>query len=193
MGLWLLQQARAVWERTGRSYSYPELVSLAEAAPPGGPLVDPNDEVFTAPDDMVKEIRSFCRATGQELPKGPPAVVRCILESLALSYGCTLGRLSSILGRTFDTVHVVGGGSQNALLNQFTADATGLPVYAGPVEATVAGNVLVQALATGRVTSPQEIRRIVRQSFPLAEYQPREAAYWEDRREEYEKLLGQLY
>ncbi len=190
MGLWLLQQARAAWEREGRSYSYPELVGLGEDAPPGGPLVDPNKEVFTAPDDMVEEIGSFCRATGQEPPEEPPEVVRCILESLALSYARTLGRLSGILDRRFGAVYVVGGGSQNTLLNQFTADATGLPVHAGPVEATVAGNLLVQALATGNVGSPEEIRRIVRESFPMEQFRPEESAYWEDRRTDYEEVLA---
>ena len=188
MGLWLLQQTRAVWERNGESYSYAELVKLAEEAPEGGPLIHPDDPDFLAPDDMIEAIRSYCGRTDQREPQGPAETTRCILESLALCYRHGLAHLSEILGRRFSVLHIVGGGSQNTLLCQFTAGATGLPVLAGPVEATVAGNVLVQALALGHVGSPQEIRDVVRQSFTLVEYEPRATRRWADRYDRYVDL-----
>lgn len=185
MGLWLLQQARAVWERQGQSYSYADLVTLAEQAPENGPLVNPDDASFLAPDDMVDAIRQYCVQTGQRPPDAPAEVVRCILESLALCYRSTLERLSKILDRRFGALHIVGGGSLNALLCQFAADAAGLPVLAGPGETTVSGNVLVQAAARGYLHSPQEVRDVVRASFEVVEYQPRDSARWEERCRQY--------
>jgi len=191
MGLWLLQQTRASWAKEGRTYSYAELVEIAERAPRSEALLNPNDQGFLAPDDMPEAIRRFCRRTGQPAPKDHGGMVRCIMESLALSYRYTLDRLAEMLGRTYRTLHVVGGGSQNALLCQFTADATGLCVQSGPVEATVAGNVLVQALACGAVGSAQEIRDIVRASTRMVEYEPQDSAYWHERYDEFLQLLAQ--
>jgi len=189
MGLWLLQQARAVWQRSGESHSYAELVKLAEGAPDGGPLVHPNDSGFLAPEDMVQAIRQYCRGTDQPEPQGIAETTRCILESLALCYRHGLDQLAEILDRSFSVLHIVGGGSQNTLLCQFAANATRLPVSAGPVEATAAGNVLVQALALGHVGAPQAIRDMVRQSFTLVEYEPRETRQWEDRYGRYIDLV----
>ena len=191
MGLWLLQQSRAAWAKEGKSYTYAELVRIAEGAPRSEALVAPNDPGFMAPDDMPGAIRAFCRRTGQPVPEEHGALARCVMESLALSYRYTLDRMAEMLDRGFRTLHVVGGGSQNALLCQFTADATGLCVQAGPVEATVAGNVLVQALACGAVSSAQEIRDIVRASTDMTEYQPQDSAYWHERYGEYLHLLEQ--
>jgi rhamnulokinase len=181
MGLWLLQQARASWTRGGREYSYPELVALAETATAGGPLVDPNDGSFMAPDDMPEAIRSYCRRTGQPEPDGVPETVRCILESLALCYGNSLKKIGNMLGRSYSTLHIVGGGSQNTLLSQFAASATGLTVLTGPVEATVAGNVMAQVLARGYVDSVEEAREVVRASTDMVEYAPQDESYWRDR------------
>ncbi len=189
MGLWLLQQARASWLADGDEYSYTELVEAARRAPAGGPIVDPNDDGFMAPEDMPDAIRAYCRRTGQTEPDGPAAVSRCILESLALCYRHDLDQIGRILGRDYRTLHVVGGGSQNTLLCQFTADATGLGVQAGPVEATVAGNVLVQAYAKGLLDSPGAVRRVVRDSTRLVEYEPEDTGYWRDRYGLYRELL----
>ena len=191
MGLWLLQQARAAWQRQGESYSYADLVKLAEGAPEGGPLIHPDDASFLAPEDMCKAIRDYCKRTDQPQPQGPGETTRCILESLALSYRHALDRLKRILGRDFRVLHIVGGGALNTLLCQLTADATGMPVVAGPAEATVAGNVLVQALAHAHLRSPQEIRDVVRESSRLVEYEPQEPSYWEDRCETYRQILKQ--
>jgi len=179
MGLWLLQQARAVWQRRGEEYSYEQLVELAEKSPESGPVVNPDDPSFLAPEDMEIAIRDYCTKTGQQLPQGPADITRCILESLALSYRHGLDRISRILGRKFSVLHIVGGGSLNALLCQLAANVTGIPVVAGPVEATTAGNVLVQALARGYLASPQEIRDVVRVSFTPVEYEPKDIPRWQ--------------
>ena len=188
IGLWLLQQARSAWRRRGEAYSYSELVTLAEQAPEGGPLIHPNDRAFLAPEDMCGAIADYCRKTGQSQPKGPGETTRCILESLAFCYRYTLRQLQSVLDRRFRILHIVGGGSLNTLLCQWTADATGIPVLAGPAEASATGNVLVQALARGCLKSPQDIRDTVRDSSTLLEYEPRDTARWEERSREYTQL-----
>src|SRR5919106_1799455 len=172
MGLWLLQECRRQWAREGHEYSYEELAGLAEDAPPAGPLVDPDHPAFLAPGDMASRIRSYCEETGQGPPEEPAAVVRCVFESLALKYRHAIEQAESLTGRTVGTVNVVGGGSQNDLLCQLTADAARLPVVAGPVEATAMGNVMVQAFAQGRVGSPEEIKAVVRDSFESTTYEP---------------------
>ena len=172
MGLWLVQQCRRTWAREGTERSYGELVALAEAAPPGGPLVDPDLPDFLAPGDMPTRIRRACQATGQPVPQSPGEVVRCVLESLACKYRKVLDGVEAAAGRRASTIHIVGGGSRNPLLCQLTADFTERPVVAGPVEATALGNVLVQAYARGRVGSLEEIREVVRASSQVRRYEP---------------------
>ena len=145
----------------GREYSYEELIARAQAAPPFAALVDPDDATFLAPGDMPARLAAYCTRTGQAPPADEGAFVRCCLESLALKYRWTIERLERILGTTIRTIHVVGGGARNALLCQFTADACGRPVHAGPIEATAVGNVLLQAMARGRIELP---RRRLRES-----------------------------
>ncbi|MDZ7394063.1 MAG: rhamnulokinase [candidate division KSB1 bacterium] len=180
MGLWLLQRCRRDWEATGTSLSYEELVALAREAEPFGALVDPDDPSFLNPPNMPEAIVAFLRKTGQAIPDSKGGFVRCILESLALKYRFLLERIRLITGEQPQVLHIVGGGSRNELLNQFTADATGIPVLAGPVEATAAGNVAIQAMATGQIGSLTEARALIARSFPLKEYRPQESAAWED-------------
>ena len=188
MGLWLLQECRRQWAREGHEYSYEELARLAEDAPPAGPLVDPDHPAFLAPGDMASRIRSFCEETGQRPPEEPAAVARCVFESLALKYRHAIEQAESLAGRAIGTVNVVGGGSQNSLLCQLTADATRRPVLAGPVEATALGNLMVQAYARGHLASLEEIREAVRRSVEVQEYEPQGAEDgWQ---EAYEKLRG---
>jgi rhamnulokinase len=188
MGLWLLQECRRQWAREGHEYSYEELVGLAEDAPPAGPLVDPDHPAFLAPGDMASRIRRFCEETEQRPPEEPAAVARCVFESLALKYRHAIEQAESLAGRAIETISVVGGGSQNSLLCQLTADATRRPVLAGPVEATALGNLMVQAYARGHLASLGEIREAVRRSVEVQEYEPQGA---EDRwQEAYEKLRG---
>jgi len=183
MGLWLVQECRRSFERAGHGHSYDELCQLAETAEPFRSLVDPDHSSFLLPADMPAAISAYCRQTGQPVPESPGAFVRCCLESLALKYAVVLEQLEALTGRRVDVLHVVGGGSQNALLNQFTADAINRPVLAGPVEATALGNVLVQALALGLVASPQQIRDVARASFGVMEFLPRHPAEWADLRQ----------
>jgi rhamnulokinase len=172
MGLWLLQECQRTWARGGRDCSYEELTHLADSAPGFGPLVDPDHPSFLEPGDMPGRIRRFCEATGQEPPEEPGAFARCVLESLALKYRRVVEQAAEITGRPIEAIHVVGGGSQNSVLCQLTADATRLPVLAGPVEATALGNVMVQAFARGHVGSLEEIRTAVRRSVEVHAYEP---------------------
>ena len=180
MGLWLVQECRRTWARAGRDLSYDDLIAAARTAPPFRTLVDPDDPSFFAPGDMPARIAAFAARTGQPVPETDGAFVRCALESLALKYRWTVRRLESIVGTTIRTIHVVGGGSRNALLCQFTADACGVPVHAGPVEATAAGNILLQAMARGRLGSLADARAVVARSFPVAVYEPRDAVAWSE-------------
>jgi rhamnulokinase len=189
MGLWLVQECRRAWERAGQTYSYADLTQLAAAAPPFVSLVDPDDPSFILPPSMPAALAEFCRRTGQPTPTEPGAVVRCALESLALRYRWVLDRLEELLGRRLDVIHVVGGGCQNTLLCQFTADACNRPVQAGPVEATAIGNVLVQALGLRLLGSLADGREVVRQSFEVVTYQPQDPAAWET---QYQRFLGLL-
>lgn len=191
MGLWLLQQARAGWVRAGQAYAYEDLAKLAEQAYEGGPHIDPDDAGFLAPQDMSQAIREYCTRSGQRQPEGAGEMTRCILESLALAYRHRLDQVARMLERKFRVLHIVGGGSRNTLLCQLTANATGLPVLAGPAEATVVGNVLVQALAVGCLTSPEEIRDVARSSSTLIEYEPRDGQRWQDAYGKYLRLLKQ--
>jgi rhamnulokinase len=179
MGLWLVQECKRVWERSGKTYGYEELMRLAEAAPPFVSLVDPDHSSFWLPPSMPQAIADFCTRTGQAAPVEPGAVMRCALESLALRYRWVLEKLEELLGKRLDTIHIVGGGSQNALLCQMTADACNRPVVAGPVEATAIGNVLIQALGLGLVGSLAQAREVVRQSFDVRSYEPLERQMWE--------------
>ncbi|MDB5352503.1 MAG: carbohydrate kinase [Planctomycetota bacterium] len=191
MGLWLVQESRRTWARAGRDYSYEELIPRAEASRPFAALVDPDDASFLAPGDMPARIAAFCARTGQAAPGDEGAVVRCALESLALKYRWVIEKLEEILGTTIRTIHVVGGGSKNALLCQFTADACNRPVLAGPVEATAMGNVLIQAMARGRIGSLRDLRAIVARSFPVTTYEPRGTKAWDDAAGKFGGLLGQ--
>jgi rhamnulokinase len=180
MGLWLLQQSRRSWERQGSRYEYAELAALAAGAPAFAALIDPDDDTFLNPADMPEAIAAYCRRTGQTPPDGVAATVRCIIESLALKYRWVIERLEMVTGKKIETIHIIGGGSQNRQLCQATADASGRRVLAGPVEATAAGNIIVQAMATGRLSGLAEGRALIRRSFPLVEYLPQDAGAWEE-------------
>jgi rhamnulokinase len=180
-GLWLVQQCRAAWQRAGKEWTWDQLTALAAEAPPLVTLVDPNHPSLVAPADMPAAIRDLAKASGEPVPESTAAVVRTALESVAAAVRRTLGELDELLGRRVGRVHVVGGGVQNRLLCQMIADATNRPVVAGPVEATAIGNLLVQLVARGGRVDLRQVRQIVRDSFELAHYEPRDAARWEAR------------
>jgi rhamnulokinase len=164
-GLWLVQQCRAAWQRAGQEWSWDQLTALAAEAPPLVTLIDPNHPSLVAPADMPAAIRALARA----------------LDSVAAAVRRSLAELDGLLGRRVGRVHVVGGGVKNSLLCQMIADATGRPVVAGPVEATAIGNLLVQLLAGDGKVDLRAIRRVVRDTFEPARYEPKEAARWNDR------------
>jgi len=178
MGLWLVQQCKRSFDARGKVYDYPELAKMAAHSPALRSLVDPDDGRFLNPPDMPKAIQDFCRETNQPIPKTEGQLIRCAYESLALKYRQVLGWLEELTGNRLDVIHIVGGGSQNAILNQFTADACQRPVLAGPVEATAMGNLLVQVRSSGEISSLTEIRDIVRQSSQVKCYQPRDVERW---------------
>jgi rhamnulokinase len=176
MGLWLLQECQRVWAEPDTV----ALVAAARQAAPFGPVVDPEDPDFVAPGDMPARIAGYCARTGQAPPDGRGAVVRTILESLALAHRAAVRDAARLSGRDVSVVHLVGGGARNRLLCQLTADACGLPVVAGPVEATALGNILIQARADGWPADRATMRRLVAATQPLDRYQPRgDAARWD--------------
>lgn len=178
MGLWLVQECRRSFERHGQGVDYGTLTQMAQHATPFRSLVDPDDHAFLAPADMPTALRQWCEKTGQPVPDSPGALVRMCLESLALKYRMVLEWLEELSGERVETIHIVGGGAQNELLNQFTADATGRSVVTGPVEATALGNVLMQARTAGAISNLSEIRDVVRRSFPVKRFEPRDTSTW---------------
>jgi rhamnulokinase len=189
-GLWLIQECRRTWGNEGESLSYEELTRLAADAPAFAAFIDPDDPSFFAPGDMPSRIREFCARTGQPVPESKGAIIRCALESLALKYRWTLEVLTDLVESPLQVVHIVGGGTQNRLLNQFTANATGRRVVTGPVEATAIGNILMQMLAVGQISTLSEGRELVRRSFPVETYQPEGDEAWEAAYERFVKLLN---
>lgn len=190
MGLWLVQQCKRSFGRGGKEIDYSTLVKLAEAGPALRSFVDPNDQRFLNPPDMPRAIQEFCRETRQQAPESEGALIRCALESLALAYQRVLSALEEVSGVRVEMIHIVGGGSRNDLLNQFTANACGRSVLAGPVEATALGNLMIQARACGEVNSLAELRSIVTQSSELKQFEPESAnaSAWQEARSRFADL-----
>ncbi len=193
MGLWMLQGCRNHWSTEGKNGSYAELVELASRQPAFAHLVDPDNELFLRSADMPNAINQFCANTQQPTPTNPGAYVRCILESLAMKYRMTIRNLEEICGQRIRQIRVVGGGSKNRLLNQFTANATGRRVLAGPSEATALGNIAIQILATGKASSLEEVRAIVDRSFPTEVFNPIESDNWEPHFQRFEQYCEMTY
>ncbi len=192
MGLWLVQECRRSLVRAGNDLDYATLTTMAAEAKPFGPVVDPDNSAFLNPTDMPQAMAAVCRASGQAAPDGTGATIRCCLESLALKYRWVVERLEEVRGSRIETINIVGGGTQNKLLSQLTADATGRPVVAGPVEATATGNLLMQALADGEIGSLDDLRQVVRNSFELEEFAPAAGTSqaWDAAYERFVGLLG---
>ena len=193
MGLWMLQGCRNYWSVKGQCSDYGELVELASHEPAFAHLMDPDDESFLRATDMPAAIDAFCRKTHQAAPSTPGAYTRCVLESLALKYRLVLRNLEQLCGRRMREVRVIGGGSRNRLLNQFTADATGRRVSAGPAEATALGNIAIQIVATGEAASVAEVRAIVDRSFPIEIFEPIETDKWEQQTQRFEHYCEMIY
>jgi len=185
MGLWLVQQCKRSFDAAGKKYDYSQLATLAAKARPLRSIVNVNAPRFLNPPDMPREIQGFCRETKQPVPRTEGELIRCAYESLALKYRETLASIEELTGEESEVIHIVGGGSQSKILNQFTADACDRPVVAGPVEATAMGNLLTQARADGEVGSLAEMREVVRASSIVQRYEP---AAWKEAAERFAEL-----
>jgi rhamnulokinase len=188
MGLWLVQECRRSWQSQNANHTYAELTEFASEADAFLAVIDPDDPVFLHPGDMPERIRNYCATTNQHIPETKGELLRVVLESIALKYRWVLERLEELTGNEFHTIHIIGGGSQNLLLNQFTSDATDRRVVTGPVEATAIGNVLMQSIALGHLDSLAQAREVVCDSFSVAEYEPSDHQHWHDGYELLEKL-----
>lgn len=172
MGLWVIQESRRQWKREGKDYSFAQMETWAKESPAFRSLIDVDDPDFATPGDMPGKIRAYCRRTGQPVPETVGEVVRCIYESLALKYRSVAERMMQLMGRRAKVIHVVGGGTKDRFLSQLTADACGIPVCAGPEEATAIGNLMMQLMAAGEVANLGDARRVVAASFETKQYLP---------------------
>ena len=188
VGLWIVQECRRAWAVAGREYDYSELVELAAKSEPLRSLINPAAARFTKPGGMPDKIAAYCRETGQPAPETPGQFIRCACESIALQYRTTIEEAELVSGQPIARLHVVGGGAKNALLNQFAANAMQRPALCGPVEAAAIGNILIQGLALGHISSLPALRQIVRQSFPITVYQPEAGSAWPAAYARFQKL-----
>ena len=189
IGLWVIQECRKDMQAQGRNRSFSELVRLAEEEKNFPSLINPGSPEFLLPGHMTERVQAVCRATGQPIPENDGQVTRCVLNGLALQYGVRTDDLSEVVGERPVVLHIVGGGCQNRLLNQNTANALQMPVTAGPAEATALGNILGQLLAVGEIRSMAEGRELISRSFPAEVYEPQEKALWEDKTAAFKSLF----
>ncbi len=189
-GLWLVQECRRTWARQGNDLSYAELTQMAAQAEPFCAVIDVDADDFLKPGDMPARIRVYCERTGQRAPETRGEIVRCALEGLALKYRWVLEHLEAMIGHPLEPLHIVGGGTQNRLLSQFAADATGRRVITGPIEATAIGNILVQAIALGHIESIHAARAIVANSFEMQTFEPAQSAGWDRAYTRFNQLIG---
>ncbi len=179
IGLWMIQETRRQFRRDGKEYTYAEMEQLARAAKPFACFIDPDDPRFAPPGNQIQRIKDFCKETNQYVPQTDGEVIRCIYESLAMKYKYTFEQLKKCTGKDFKTIHMVGGGTKDGFLCEMTADATCVPVIAGPTEATAAGNVCVQLMALGAIQDLQEARRVIARSLEVKSYQPQSGEFEE--------------
>jgi rhamnulokinase len=189
-GLWLIQECRRVWNQQGAQLSWNDITAMAAAAPAFTAVLDVDAKDFLAPGDMPGRIRDYCARTGQPIPDDRGAIARVVFESLALRYRYVLEMADALMERRIGTLHIVGGGSQNRMVNQFSADCTGRPVVAGPIEATAIGNILMQMLAMGAIGSLEEGRQVVRNSFGTERFEPGEQGAWDEAYERFKQLIA---
>ncbi|SDM85827.1 rhamnulokinase [Paenibacillus sp. yr247] len=190
MGLWLLQECKRQWELEGDSISFAHMQEMAKLEPGLQSYVDAQDPVFLAPGNMPERIRLYCAQTSQSVPQTKAELIRCVVDSLAMKFKQTLDEIEQLLSRKLSTIHMVGGGIQNQLICQLTANATGRPVIAGPVEATAIGNIMMQIKAHGEVQSLEEIRQVVRDSFPPERYESQDEAHWQQAYQAYLQVIA---
>jgi sugar (pentulose or hexulose) kinase len=188
-GMWLLQESKRIWDAAGKAASYSELIAQAEKSPPFKSFIDPDAADFKAPANMPEAIADFCRRTGQMAPADSGGFTRSILESLVLKYRSVKEALAQVTGKPVGKIYIVGGGCQNQLLNQFTADALSCTVVAGPVEATSTGNIIMQLCALGEIHSLAEGRALMRRSFATDIFEPENTGAWDEAYARFQKIL----
>lgn len=189
MGMWVLQECKREWERGAFAYQWDGIVDAARACAPFARVLNLEDPAFYTTGGMQGKINAWCVQNGQTPPGTVGETARCVYESIALRYRMTAEQLASLTGKPTTAIRIVGGGSQNALLNQMVADATGLPVYAGPVEAACAGNALMQAMAAGEIANLAQLRAVVAHSYPASVYEPHHTPDWDDAYDQYAKIV----
>ena len=177
-GMWILEQCIKEWRKEAIEYTYPEIVKMARDAAPFQSFIDPDDESFANPPSMIKAIKEFCQKTGQKVPRNHMELIRCIFESLALKYKNVLDKFRSLAPFPIERLHIIGGGAKNRLLNQFTANSTGVTVVAGPSEGTAIGNIMLQARAAGCVNSLQEMRDMISDAIEIETFTPEDTDAW---------------
>lgn len=188
MGMWLIQECKRIWDDE-KQISWEEIVKLSEAEKPFKCLINPDDSGFLNPGNMPDAIQKYCKRTNQHIPLSRGEIARCIYDSLVLKYRYTIQQIESITGEKIEVLHIIGGGANNKMMNQLTADATGIPVFAGPTEATAIGNILMQIKAAGIVENLSEARNIVRKSFEVINYQPNPEIDWNSAYKKFTELV----
>ena len=191
-GMWMLHQCKLEWKNKGNDYSYSDLTDLATNAKDCGAVIDVTAPEFLDPGNMVYRIQDFCFRSGQSIPHTEGEIIYCILKSLSCLYRSLLDDFEGVLKKRLNVIHIIGGGSRNTLLNQLTANMTNRPVIAGPVEATAAGNVLVQVMGLGYLSSLEDIRCVVRNSFNPIRFEPVQSAKWEEDYLYYQEILNKI-
>ena len=189
-GLWLIQECKRQWDNEGQNHSFAALAEMAEAAKPFTAFIDPDDAIFASPGNMPGKIRDYCERTGQPIPESNGQVLRIATESLALKYRHVYGNICQLTGRTYSRLHAGGGGIQNQMLCQATANALGIEVLAGPVEATSCGNIITQMIATGDISDFPAGRQLIRESFDFVIYTPQDQDTWNEAYADFLKLIG---
>ncbi|MEZ5103139.1 MAG: rhamnulokinase [Draconibacterium sp.] len=187
MGMWLIQECKRIWDDE-EEISWSQIVELSKNVEPFRCLINPDNQVFLNPGNMPNAIQQYCKETDQPIPETKSEIARCIYDSLVLKYKFTIKQIESVTGNKIEKLHIIGGGVHNKMINQLTADATGISVFAGPAEATAVGNIMMQAKAMGIVNSLNEIREVVRNSFEVIEYQPQPEHDWEAAFQDFVKL-----
>jgi sugar (pentulose or hexulose) kinase len=190
MGLWLIQECRRHYIQQGMEFSFEDLIRIALLEEPFKHMINPNDERFFSPGDMPEKISNFCVENRQERLESPGEIIRCVVESLALQYRLVIEELETVVNRKFSQINIVGGGSNNGFLDQCVANATGKSVYAGPIEATAIGNLVVQLFSFGEIGSAAQGRQLVRNSFSMDLYEPENIPEWEARYQEYSQMIN---
>lgn len=192
-GMWIVEQCLAEWRKQGRNYTYPEMVCLAEGADRFERMIDPDDALFASPRSMTAAIDEYLARTGQPAPKSDGDYLACAFESLALKYRFVLGMFQAVTDFPIERLHIIGGGSKNPLLNQYTASSIGLEVVSGPSEATAIGNIMIQAKAAGQVESLPQMRQMIAESVEMATYLPQECDLWERAYEQFLTITNLKY